>query len=184
MKEITAMYKGKEITFQRLDNTDIHKLIKIALAKIEEFKPTCLIGIKRGGEPVADIISKEIGLPVHTIHFTRYKGVQKTGGIDIKKELNFDLDSDSKILLADDVSDGGDTLIAAIDYLVNKKGVPRENIKTLTLHQKPWTKFKPDFIGEETKKWIIYPWEWEVEETKRDLIGEIPEEQFNILFGD
>ena len=56
----------------------------------------------------------------------------------------------------DDVSDQGDSLMAMVD-LLQRDGAAQ--VKTATIHFKPWSKLKPDFFVVETDSWIIYPWE-------------------------
>jgi len=42
---------------------------------------------------------------------------------------------------------------------------------TVSLHVKPWTKYRPDIYINDTTYWICYPWEiWEV---GRDLYDEL-----------
>ncbi|OGD54125.1 hypothetical protein A3J78_02510 [Candidatus Beckwithbacteria bacterium RBG_13_35_6] len=60
------------------------------------------------------------------------------------------------ILLFDDISDSGETLITANSYLTM---CGAQKITTATLFFKPWTKTKPDFYSAETKAWVIFPHE-------------------------
>lgn len=59
-----------------------------------------------------------------------------------------------KVLVFDDVVDTGETLQLASTYL-QQHGA--KDICTATLLSKPWSQFKPDFIGAETKAWVIFP---------------------------
>ncbi|KKR33052.1 MAG: Purine phosphoribosyltransferase [Candidatus Gottesmanbacteria bacterium GW2011_GWA2_41_12] len=59
-----------------------------------------------------------------------------------------------KILLFDDVADSGKTLIAAKKYLEEQMA---KEVEVAVLFNKPWTKFTPDFYGEETDTWIVFP---------------------------
>jgi hypoxanthine phosphoribosyltransferase len=63
---------------------------------------------------------------------------------------------DKRILLVDDVADSGDTIIEAVKHL---KMLGASQVKVVVLYQKPWSRFKADFYAQETKAWIIFPWE-------------------------
>lgn len=60
------------------------------------------------------------------------------------------------ILLFDDVADSGKSLEFAIKYLKDKK---IGKITTATLFYKPKSSLVPDYFGEETNEWIIFPYD-------------------------
>lgn len=64
---------------------------------------------------------------------------------------------DQKILIVDDVTDTGDTLRAAIDY-VSSLGAGQ--IKTAVMQHKTSSALVPDFYADLISewRWIIYPW--------------------------
>ena len=64
---------------------------------------------------------------------------------------------DHKILIVDDVTDTGDTLRAAIDY-VTSQGAGQ--IKTAVMQHKTTSTLVPDFYADLISdwRWIIYPW--------------------------
>ena len=101
-----------------------------------KFRFDGIIGIPRGGLIPAVIMSHCIGLPIIEIR-------------DIKKG--------SVYILVDDVSDTGITLTEWQERLIKNHcaGV------IATLHRKPWTTQPPYWFVEETKKWLIYPYESE-----------------------
>jgi uncharacterized protein len=70
-----------------------------------------------------------------------------------------------KILLFDDISDTGNSLITAQKYL-NLCGANK--IHPATLFYKPWTRLKPDFFSAQTQAWVIFP--HEIRETV-ELVG-------------
>ena len=61
-----------------------------------------------------------------------------------------------KVLVIDEVADSGECLELVKRLL--KKQRPK-SIKTAVLHKKPGSVHKPDYFIEETKSWIVYPWE-------------------------
>lgn len=60
------------------------------------------------------------------------------------------------ILLFDDVTDSGETLTIASDYL---KMCGAKSITTASLFLKPWAKIKPDYYAQSTDAWIVFPHE-------------------------
>lgn len=65
--------------------------------------------------------------------------------------------SGKKILVIDDVTDTGDTLEAAVEYL---ETFGPEEIRTGVLQHKECSSFIPDFYAEYVGewRWIVYPW--------------------------
>ncbi len=65
--------------------------------------------------------------------------------------------SEKKILIVDDVTDTGDTLKAAIDY-VKSEGAGQ--IKTAVMQHKTSSAIVPDYYADLISdwRWIIYPW--------------------------
>ena len=135
------------------------------LAHKIDFKPDVIVGISRGGLVPARILSDILNnknLAVLGIIF--YKGVgARTKSPQITQDLTKDLKG-KKVLVVDDVSDTGKSLIVAKDYIANKGA---SEIKVATLHYKPHSKFKPDYYIRTTDAWIVYP--WERHEVEREL---------------
>ena len=63
---------------------------------------------------------------------------------------------DKKVLLVDDVSDGGRSLQLAKKHL-QEQGA--KEIKIATVYCKPGTITTPDYFEKETSHWIVFPWE-------------------------
>ncbi|NWF65870.1 MAG: phosphoribosyltransferase, partial [Campylobacterales bacterium] len=61
-----------------------------------------------------------------------------------------------KVLIVDDISDSGNTLIE-ISNILNQS---YKNVKfqTLTLFSKPTTKYKPTYFAKQTDEWIEFFW--------------------------
>jgi hypothetical protein len=60
----------------------------------------------------------------------------------------------SKVLVADDVADTGETLKLVKDFLT---GFVHE-VRFAVLYEKPTTIVKPDYAWKKTDKWIEFPW--------------------------
>jgi hypoxanthine phosphoribosyltransferase len=142
---------------------DIFRLYK--KIKEDNYKPDIIVAIARGGWVVGRIISDLLGInQVTDLHITFYTGVYSTLKEPIILEgIGKDI-KNKRILVVDDVSDTGESLIKAIDYLRSFNPLI---IKTATVYTKPWTKFIPDYYIKSIDKWIIYP--YEVKETIEKL---------------
>ncbi len=124
-----------------------------------------LVAIARGGWVVARIISDMLEVDdVTDIHISFYTDIAKTKKEPLILEEPGKKIQGKTILLLDDVSDTGESLIKAIEYLKLKEA---NEIRCATLYVKPWTKLWPDYYVRKIDKWIIYP--YEVKETVKKL---------------
>jgi hypoxanthine phosphoribosyltransferase len=73
------------------------------------------------------------------------------------------------VLVAEDVVDTGTTFMGVLEGQIHSKN-PR-SLYTVSLHIKPWAKYKPDIYLEETACWIWYP--WESYEVGRDVYADL-----------
>ena len=123
------------------------------------FKPDVIVAISRGGLIPARILSDSLNVPiVYTIRISFYSsvGVRKETP-EVTQPLSVDI-SGKKVLIVDDISDSGRSLILAKEHL--SKLNPSE-IRTATIHFKPESAFKPDYFSTITEAWVVYPWETE-----------------------
>ncbi len=125
----------------------------------DRFKPDYLVGVARGGLVPLRILSDFFNMNnILIINVKLYKTIgERKRTVEFVQKINFDINA-SNVLLVDDVADTGITLKAIVEYLLNEKK-PKE-LKVATLHYKPWSVIKPDYYVEETKDWIVYPWEY------------------------
>jgi uncharacterized protein len=74
----------------------------------------------------------------------------------IKYPIPIDI-SGKKILIIDDITDTGDTLNLAVNYL---KSLKPSEVRTAVLQHKTCSPFVPDYYARKIIKWrwIIYPW--------------------------
>lgn len=85
-----------------------------------------------------------------------YSGInQKEPTPLVYQDLPLDV-SDLRILLFDDVADSGGSLQFVKQLLLERQA---RLVKTATLYYKPHSALRPDFFGETTDAWIIFPFE-------------------------
>jgi len=130
--------------------------LKELIKKIEKEPSTkyidCIYGIPRGGLPIAVHLSHALNKPLGYSDF------------------NFFTTNYNIILLVDDISDTGESLIKCINSATKLND--HLTIITATLHIKTGTKVIPDYFITEFKPtdWIVYPWERIDEETIADYM--------------
>jgi hypoxanthine phosphoribosyltransferase len=151
--------------FLYLEWKDIEELVEGLADKMDGFNPDVLIGISRGGLVPVRLLSDYLNNPnVAIFRIEFYKGIGQTNE---KPEITHPLTIDvkgKKVLIVDDVSDSGKSLIVAKEY-IEKLGA--KEVRIATLHYKPRSSFKPDYYVGETDAWIVYP--WEKKEAKREI---------------
>jgi len=84
-----------------------------------------------------------------------YTKTEKKGKPYIVEELGANI-TGLNVLVVDEVVDTGESMEVVKKYLSVFKP---KSMKFAVLHIKPWAKAKPDHFVEETKAWIVYPWE-------------------------
>ena len=119
-------------TWEQFDE-DINDIIRM----FKRIKPrySAIYGIPKGGLVLATTLANKLKIPL-------YLGLNT-----IPKHI-----SKKNILIVDDVSDTGKTLLK----------IPKvDDYDTLTLFYKPQSKFIPNYYCRdcEDNEWIVYPWE-------------------------
>ncbi len=148
----------KNLKFLHLTWSDVQRLTEVVAKKIDAsgFKPEIVVAISRGGFDPARIICDQLGIRrLASIQLESYEGMSKSREPAVVFPVNADLHG-KRALLVDDVSDSGASIVKARDHLI-ENGVGE--VKLMTLHIKPWSKFKPDYYADETDEWVVYPWE-------------------------
>ncbi len=136
------------------------------------YKPDVIIGIALGGLVPTRILCDLLEIrEIAIIQIEYYSGINQTTQEPVLRQcLNNDIKG-KKVLLVDDVSDGGRSLQLARSHLQEQQ--PKE-IRIATLYAKPGTITKPDYHEKETDHWIVFPWE------ARETIEEIIQKQESI----
>ena len=95
-----------------------------------------ILAINRGGNIIGTILSHKTRLPLVVMDKEEVPGVR------------------GKILIVDDISDTGSTLLHVISNL--KSGT---TYKTATLHVQPHTHHAPNYSVSAVRQWVVYPYE-------------------------
>jgi len=139
------------------DWNELEQLCRLLADKCRDYHPDVLVGISRGGLVPVRLLSDYLANPhVAIMRIEFYLGIGKTKDKpEITHPLTIEV-KDKKVLIVDDVSDSGKSLIEAKGY-IEKLGA--REVRVATLHFKPHSSYRPDYHVGETSAWIIYPWE-------------------------
>lgn len=127
-----------------------------------------VVGIARGGIPVAMVISDRLGVKIDIINVKSYTGIAERKRPRIVSTLTEDV-KEKRVLLVDDLVDEGDTMETVVSYL--RRGRPK-GLKTAVLFTKPWSKYEPDYSLEVVSNWMVFPWELGEVERQRAAMRE------------
>ncbi len=121
------------------------------------FKPQIVVGIARGGWIPARILSDVLYTDaMYNVRIEYYSDIGIRGPEPkVTQPLSVSIEG-KRILLVDEVSDTGNSLTHAKDY-IQSFGV--SEVRTAVLHLKPTSKIIPDYYMQLVDKWIVYPWE-------------------------
>lgn len=128
------------------------------MIKSSGFRPDLVVAIGRGGyvpaRIVCDILLHSLLTSIKIEHWDI--AACKRPEALVRFPLAVDA-SGQKILIVDDVTDTGDTLRAAMDYV---RSLGADEIKTAVMQHKTTSTIQPDFFADLVAKWrwIIYPW--------------------------
>ncbi len=134
--------------------------------KSSRFKPDLVIAIGRGGyvpaRIVCDYLLHSLLASIKIEHWD--KAACKRPEAAVRFPLPVDI-RDQRVLIVDDITDTGDTLKAALDYV---SGLGAAEIRTAVMQHKSCSSVVPDYYADviEDWIWIIYPWA-----AHEDLVG-------------
>jgi hypoxanthine phosphoribosyltransferase len=129
------------------------------------FQPEVIVGISRGGWIPARILSDFLENPnLANARVEYYVGINETKKVpQLTQCLSTDVNGKT-ILIVDEIADSGESLKLATVH-ASEQGA--SEVKTSTVYYKPWSTFRPDFYGKETRHWIVFP--WEINETVKHI---------------
>jgi len=126
------------------------------------YRPEVVIGVARGGWYLARVLCDLFLLKDLLSVKVEHWGLAATITGDARLECGLDVNAlelvrGKRVLIADDVTDTGDSLRLIATYLESSGA---NEVKTVTMHHKTTSSFAPDFYGELMTEWtwIVYPW--------------------------
>jgi hypoxanthine phosphoribosyltransferase len=114
-----------------------------------------VVGIARGGIPVAMVVSDRLGVKIDFVNVKSYSDVGKRTAPRILSTLVEGVEG-KDVLLVDDLVDQGDTLAFLTKYLSDQRP---KSLRTGVMFKKPWSKTEPDYFLETVSEWVVFPFE-------------------------
>jgi hypoxanthine phosphoribosyltransferase len=139
---------------------DSYEMARALAIRVKEdcFGPDIVIAIGRGGYVPARVVCDFLLQDMLTSFKMEHWGsaAKEKPEVKIRFPLAVEI-TDQKVLVVDDVTDTGETLKHAIEYL---RSLSPRVVRTAVLQHKSGSRFLPDYFAREEKewRWIIYPW--------------------------
>ena len=127
--------------------------------KASGFQPDFMVGLARGGWVLSRVLCDQLGVKDLVSLKVEHWGVTATpdGKAQIKYPFGIDL-TGRRVLVVDDITDTGDSMILAVNYVREKN--PAE-VRTAALRHIEGSKFVPDYYGDViTWRWVVFPWNY------------------------
>jgi hypoxanthine phosphoribosyltransferase len=131
---------------------------ELAADMVEDgYTPDLILGIARGGLLVAGALSYALGVKnTFTMNVEFYTGVDERLPVPMILPPVPDLVDlhDSRMLIADDVADTGQTLALVKGFCAGQVG----EVRTAVLYEKPRSIVAADYVWRRTDLWVVFPW--------------------------
>ena len=114
-----------------------------------------VVGIARGGIPVAMVISDHLNVKIDFVNVKSYNDIGKRTAPRILSTLIEGVQG-KDVLLVDDLVDQGDTMVFMKKHLSDQKP---KSLETAVMFKKPWSKVDPEYYLETVSEWIVFPFE-------------------------
>ncbi|PIO00410.1 hypothetical protein COT72_01750 [archaeon CG10_big_fil_rev_8_21_14_0_10_43_11] len=164
VKPLDALFFGKFIHAK--SDAEVELLAQSVYEQVDAsgFDFDAVIGVKRGGMPLARYLSQKLDVPLDSIAI-KTRSASRFSMIPFLQDVNFPVQftelpqgayKGRSVLVVDDDVATGKTLERALDYF-------GEGAKTAVLSDRTFgrSEFRPDFYGEKVMtlpKFIVFPW--------------------------
>jgi uncharacterized protein len=121
------------------------------------YRPDLILGIARGGLLVAGALAYALGVKnTFTMNVEFYTGVDERLPVPMLLPPVPDLVNlhDSRMLIADDVADTGQTLALVKGFCAGQVG----EVRVAVLYEKPRSIIDSEYVWRRTDLWIDFPW--------------------------
>lgn len=158
--------KCKIVSFQEVHEKVRHVAEKV---KASQYEPTTIVGLARGGWIPARLMCDFLGIT--DLVSLKVEHWLETGKTKDEATIKYPLVTSmrgKKLLIVDDITDTGKSLITSIEHL---KKLHPEEMKIGVMQYITKSTCEPDYYAEEVKQWFwfIYPWNW-VEDTSTLIV--------------
>ncbi|MGA8302911.1 MAG: phosphoribosyltransferase [Thermoplasmata archaeon] len=162
---------------RRVSWTDVEGWADRIAAQVREHAavPATIVALTRGGWVPGRLLSDRLGVKRLVSLRAQHWGVTATptGAAELTEGLSGPV-TDHTVLVVDDITDTGESLALAVDYVRAQAPTRVESAAFLHIGH---SKFVPTYVGEEIPRdawvWIVFPWNyWEDLETLAERAAE------------
>ena len=129
------------------------------------FKPDVIIAVSRGGWLPARVLADLLDTGLGNVSVEFYLGVAETRKAPVLTQSASVAVEGKKVLVVDDVADSGESLKLVKAHVLQQGAT---EARVATVYYKPWSRVKPDFYAQETRRWVVFP--WEIKETIKKIV--------------
>src|ERR1700722_11838954 len=124
---------------------------------LDGYRPEIVLGIARGGLPVAGAPSYALGIKnSFSLNVEFYTGIEER--LEMPMLLppvpDFVDFAETRVLIADDVADTGATLLLVKEFCEARVA----EVRCAVLYEKPRSMIRCEYVWRKTDKWIEFPW--------------------------
>ncbi len=160
---IDAAEEREELTYD-LFGTAVRELAEQVAAS--GWEPDWILSIARGGLLIGGGLAYALGMKnVATMNVEFYTDVETRRDVPVVLPPVLELVhlADTRVLVADDVADTGETLQLVRDMLADTVA----EVRTLVIYEKPRSVIRPDYVWRRTDRWINFAWSVQPPVTRR-----------------
>ena len=145
----------------RLDAAGFEAAADLIARAEADYEPDVVVGIERGGRPIADAVAKRLCLPTVSMtarhNETDAVRVPATGRVRVDDRGVVALPDQARVLLVDDICGSGATLQTVTAII---RGVRRPSLlRTAVLCRNVGATYTPDTWVWDVADWTCFPWE-------------------------
>jgi len=124
---------------------------------VDGYRPDLILGIARGGLLVAGAVGYALGVKnTFTMNVEFYTGIDERLEMPmilppVPELVDFET---TRVLVADDVADTGETLKLVKQFCADKVG----EVRCAVLYEKPRSAVRCEYVWRRTDQWITFPW--------------------------
>jgi hypothetical protein len=149
--------------YKRLTWEDVDRLIDILLPQLEAVGPfQAMVMITRGGIIPGGLLAEALDIQHMLTAAVDFPSTENAGMMSWPKFLQFpddDLLTGRRTLIVDDVWGSGRTSTSVRERVAGSTAMVYNCVLHFNPYRSLFSKAKPDFYGESTDAYIIYPWE-------------------------
>jgi hypoxanthine phosphoribosyltransferase len=170
---MSEQMKCKIVSFE-----DVYSMVKNVSEKIKDsgFEPTTIVGLARGGWVPARLLCDFLGITdLVSLKVEHWLETGKTSDEAIIKYPVTTSLAHKRILIFDDITDTGESLLTATEHL---ESLHPEESRIGVMQYITSSKRVPDYYAEKVTDWywFIYPWNW-IEDTSTLIVRLMSEDQ-------